>query len=93
MEHCDNKTNQNTNGQSPDSISQCSRPGLAVYFKGDKMFRITQYSKRTGEVIRTDDYDFLADAKREMSFVQDILRTRRAVLSRLEISEFHISNH
>jgi len=37
MEHCDNNTNQNTNGQSPDSISQCSRPGLAVLLKGGNM--------------------------------------------------------
>ena len=37
MEHCDNNTNQNTNGQSPDSISQCSCPGLAVFMRGDKM--------------------------------------------------------
>ena len=37
MEHCENNTNQNTNSQSPDSISQCSCPGLAVLLKGDKM--------------------------------------------------------
>ena len=42
MEHCDNNTIQNTNGQSPDSISQCSCPGLAVLFKGDKMRRSSQ---------------------------------------------------
>ena len=37
MEHCENNTNQNTDGQSPDSISQCSCPGLAVLFKGGTM--------------------------------------------------------
>ena len=55
------------------------------------MFRVTQFSKRTGEEICKDDFDFLADAKREMSFVKDILRTRRAVLSRIEISEYPIT--
>ena len=43
MEHCDNNTNQNANGQSPDSISQCSRPGLAVLFKGGNMYEIAEF--------------------------------------------------
>ena len=54
MEHCDNKTNQNTNGQSPDSISQCSCPGLAVLFKGDKMkvkFNTLQQMRRDIKVV------------------------------------------
>ena len=41
MNTAKNKTIQNTNGQSPDSISQCSCPGLAVFMRGETMNDIT----------------------------------------------------
>ena len=88
MEHCDNNTNQNTNSQSPDSISQCSCPGLAVLFLRERKMNINErtigivkYCRKNGYKKTLDilwfEYNHKLITSKTFDSIVKVLKTKR----------------